>query len=867
MQSEQTQGFWGTCSWVLVTGLIVRFIFAPFTSWVDDVNVWFQVASQGWNNHGPYSAPGFSYPPVWSYWLSLLGRVDRLLGLPVTSMAHHSAAFATLGSQIAIFSGNITTPGFNLAFKTILIASDLAVAGLIWHISQHLGVTKRQSRLAVGLWFLSPAVILTTSIHGQFDTLIALEVIGAIALWMHHSHFGLGAVLVAGVLTKVIPGFLIPVFAVAVLFPPSTKKLDWRGLARLVAGGIGAFIIIMLPIAASGELKPLILNVFTRANTSEFGGLSWLGGKYLPHLTWLTLWFDNPGNHVGRVLEFLQFSAALGAAIIWVRIRRKAGVEQLTALVAMILLIIILLGPLSQPQYLLWMLPLLALATVWNRRSIYLVIGWSVVALIFYQLLSPLAFLAPLATFTNAIAPHTVIQAIHDVLLDPGFVVPTLSSTFTSVSWLLAMLLMIGSIRFFVMEMRVRSRPAMESISYDADGAVGPHSRRARISVIAGLACVVLIEGLSIMPVTGSTPSNLSISVATVHNGMATINVTADTGPFSLHAVAVPVVSHPFIPKFFIYEDPAYPDSSSLATIQGVANHLVAHFRLYGIQTQVNPLTADALRNFLERTDLAPGRLLIAVAGVLPSAVWSVKTDLITPWVKAGGTIVWAGDIPGYYSVGPAPSLTVTPPSQVNNNVQGCLYTEAELSLAARSFKTVRFSKGVEILGLAGVERFLGMVPQGGPGYWPLNSSCVATTPSSVATALGLQYINDRSGIPLPEIAQFHGELLGYVAVDQASISLIPFGVGQELIFGGVASGSASAIATDLTRIIVSGEMTASGQTHSAVLHGNASVTLTVPISGESQGVELTILDSSPYGSYLHGVFLPIDLGRCPASC
>jgi len=179
----------------------------------------------------------------------------------------------------------------------------------------------------------------------------------------------------------------------------------------------------------------------------------------------------------------------------------------------------------------------------------------------------------------------------------------------------------------------------------------------------------------------------------------------------------------------------------------------------------------------------------------------------------------------------------------------------------------VRFSKGVEILGIAGVERFLGMVPQGEPGYWPLSSSCVGTTPSSVATALGLQYINDRSGIPLPDIAQFHGELLGYVAADQASISLIPLGVGQELIFGGGPSGSASAIATDLTRIIVSGEMTASGQTHSAVLHSNASVNLRVPISGESQGVELTILDSSPYGSYLHSVFLPIDLGRCPASC
>jgi len=104
----------------------VRLVVAPYTSNSNDIGPWYQTSLAGLHGLTLYQRPGFSYPPVWGYLLEGLGQVFRMVGIGPSSLGMFDARYASLSTVTGDFSVYVTSPLFNVAFKSLLFAGDLA---------------------------------------------------------------------------------------------------------------------------------------------------------------------------------------------------------------------------------------------------------------------------------------------------------------------------------------------------------------------------------------------------------------------------------------------------------------------------------------------------------------------------------------------------------------------------------------------------------------------------------------------------------------------------------------------------------------------------------------------------------------------
>lgn len=836
------------CLWVIVVGLALRLVLAPYTSSAYDDATWYRAAVLAWHGLGLYRVPGFSYPPLWGYWLGSIGRIARLAGVPVSAFGRTNATFSTLATEVQIFSGTITSPWFNIVVKLPLIASDLAVARIVWYLTRQFGAGGRRSTWLVALWFLNPAVIYGSAVHGAFNTIVALEILGAVALWHRRAYGAAGAVLVAGVMTKVSPAFLMPLFMVAILWRGANGRRYWRGLWRFCLCGAAAFLALLAPLALTAEIGPMLHNVFARTSGATVGGFSWLGINALSRFSWLTSWAAGPGSWVHPGAEMVDLAVSVAPCLAWMARRRQRGTEQLCALVGGALVVILLFGPLTQPQYVVWVLPVLIVLCVSSPVLVATSAALSV-AMVGYVLsvVGPLGLVSPLALYTRLVPPASVAASVRAITSDPGFLGATVSKEFLSYSWLVAFPAL--ALSFLVLGRRVfgRVRAAVPRATRAKDsGAVWAR----RPAVLLALGVVGLLEIFTFAPPVTEGPAHLAVA-ADWKRGVVDVHVSADAAAQAFHVLAVPVSSRLAIPHLYAYVDAAYPTTtaSSWTAVREIANHLSAIFDVYSRHSKVHQVDAAALARLLRDLPDARHRLVVIASGDLPSSVWSATSDLVIPWMQAGGTVVWVGDVPGYYSVGKAPSFTSTGGSAVASQV-GCLSVQTAAKVA--------LDAAVAVQGPSGVGRFLGQMPRGADGRWPLSWTCVASRPTEVAQALGLEYANDHDGLPLGFVQREGGLALGYVVGGQASVAYLPEGAGRLLLFGGPADASGTTIASDTARVLLSGVMDRTGRVAWHTVRGNDDeFEVSVPVERQTTGVQLTLLDPTANGVYLRTEFLP----------
>jgi len=220
----------------------------------------------------------------------------------------------------------------------------------------------------------------------------------------------------------------------------------------------------------------------------------------------------------------------------------------------------------------------------------------------------------------------------------------------------------------------------------------------------------------------------------------------------------------------YLYYDSAYPSSwSSPVWSFGLMPHLDAVLAARGLPADVILLDATQLAGFL-RSPSTSDSVLVMPTGVIPNTVYNGSMNLLSPWVRAGGTLVWFGDTIGYYSGQPNTPLTY--PSPLNP-------------------------------GDPGVSQFVNpsIFGSGSPLY--LNASA-ASQAYNFAYDFGIV----GQGLSLRVIQQLGGEVLGGIDGDYTNAARIPLGAGTIDYFAIPLEHEITPLSTSLVNMLQSGVLT-----------------------------------------------------------
>jgi hypothetical protein len=797
---EQT-GFWRVMWPWLVAGAVVRLALIPFTSDTFDDFYWYQVSARAAHGLHLYALPGFSYPPLWGAFLVGIGRLAAILHIGPTSLATSNSTFSQLSFRITDFAVPIVTPLYLVMFKSVLFLADLATTWLVWRTAQLLGASRRGARIAAICWWLSPLAIIESAVHGAFDVSVGLFLLAAVVAALEDRLVLAGAAVALGALAKIEPVFAIPLFLAFIIWPPSGEPSSLaeaaKAVGRFLLGGALATIVVLAPVAAAGETSAMVADIFTRTgNLVRFGGVGLGGLVRALGLNGFQSWARTAGRPiVSRVNEAVEVFMGAGMAILWAVRPQWRTKTNLVGGLALLALFVAMVIPLDQPQYLVWMLPLVCVFAAWSKAVRLWTFLLGLAISVFYVVdLGPFGLMTQLSTATHWLSALSVANSIraYNAAMPGDFSGPWVGLA-RGVS-VCAVIVSAVALTFCVVRHHWTRRfdPAAADV-----GAVelelkttGP--RRLQLGAL-GLAVISLLVWLP-----GRSPRPLvRVSLTAGSNGSVTVPVQVAGGTWSrVQVAAFPVSTLPAIDQVDIYLSTTEPVSGSsipneesvVSDVRSVLKVRVPHWRVTTInQLQMQTAMAD--------TAQAPHTAIVVASGVLPPTVWTSSRDAVRPWVEAGGTLVFAGNAPGDYEVQDGTKLVKTP------------------------------TDGNTTPSLLGAHRATSR----------LGWAILSRTPTPAARALELMSPGLHAAPEITMVSDLGGRLLGYTGDGAVSIATVPAGKGTFILFGGMVLGPQTSY--DIAQILTSGIYLARGQPAFVTLPPGGKAVLTLNTGGSTSVV------------------------------
>ncbi len=408
----------------LLVGILLRYAIAPYTSWGPDDFVWFHSAATSAHHVGLYDRPGFSYPPVFGYLLAGVGQVLTWLHVPISSWGATDLRLVPAVTASGDMSTFVTSPALNLAVKSLLFAFDAATGWVLYLMVAHLAGSRARARAAFALWFLNPAVIFASSVHAAFDVVVGFTIALTILLMLQRRYLWAGAAWALGVFTKLSPILLVLVLVVALVSAIGVRSPRQLVSATLKAAGgvVLATVVVWAPIIATGSTRLALDSTLARYQVSPaVGGVNLFGIRYLGVFSGIVSWTTDHNALIGGLTSLAELAVAAGVAV-WVwRAARRDQAYALVAGVALTLVGILLVTPLTQPQYTLWVLPeLVVLGVVWRRGRLALGLASVAYPLFAISLLGPLALATPLAGYTGVVSMDQIASSVVGWVNIPG---------------------------------------------------------------------------------------------------------------------------------------------------------------------------------------------------------------------------------------------------------------------------------------------------------------------------------------------------------------------------------------------------------------------------------------------------------------
>lgn len=236
----------------------------------------------------------------------------------------------------------------------------------------------RDGLIVAWLLVLTP-VLIGASVRTHFDPLpIAITLAGLLALARERRDVGF-VLLGVGTMTKLFPG-LLAVVALAWL----AGRGEWR--AALRGGAIFAAVVvaISLPLAGAGYVdsfrfhldRPVQIESTAASVLFALGGSDVTGTNLRPD-RFKSNGLDGGHAEAVEALFAVLLVLALVAIVLLAARRRSARHMVLCGFAA--LLAFVTLGKVFSPQYVIWLAPFAALAWVWGRRTVALLVGVAIV--------------------------------------------------------------------------------------------------------------------------------------------------------------------------------------------------------------------------------------------------------------------------------------------------------------------------------------------------------------------------------------------------------------------------------------------------------------------------------------------------------
>ena len=258
---------------VLLLGLAVRFILAPFTTSPFDVSAgWTAVIQEIYAGNSLYDAELYKYTPVWGYILSIIAYVANIIG-----MTSFGEMFTSIypGMELTFGYGFLTNLKFNVLLKIPAIIFDVLAAFAFYRLVMDITGDRRKSEIAFVMWFLCPLVIASSSILCMFDSIMIYFMIESLIFFRRRNMLLTGVFIMLSVLTKVFSCLLIPLMIAYVV---SERDLDVRArsknLAMACVGGLVAFLAVYIMPIVSGEFVDSLWFLTSRSDTYAAGGFS-----------------------------------------------------------------------------------------------------------------------------------------------------------------------------------------------------------------------------------------------------------------------------------------------------------------------------------------------------------------------------------------------------------------------------------------------------------------------------------------------------------------------------------------------------------------------------------------------------------------
>jgi len=270
----------------------------------------------------------------------------------------------------------------------------------------------------------------------------------------------------------------------------------------------------------------------------------------------------------------------------------------------------------------------------------------------------------------------------------------------------------------------------------------------------------------------------LSVTQDREGNVTVTYELNADL-PSDVTVVVTPVTKNPTDLPVYVFYDRDYPAAgTSWGLIHILWVHLKAELYLRGYVADVELANAEELENLFSTNSSA---VVIMASGALPSNLFSWEKNLVKPWIEAGGTLIWFGWIPGYYSVDKGQSIYDVKPELPQNPRH----------------------EGPRLLGLEGFFECLVDNPTVAENESPLSK--ILDTSYNLIQQAPFIYMVNKTGLIL---GKFGGEWNKL----RVSISMVSMGEGRIILFGYFLTSSLTLngpelAARDIAQILCSGVM------------------------------------------------------------
>ena len=358
--------------WV-ITGLGIRLAVASFTSHPFDMSVWISQQARFYN-------AGLNPLLDWKFSLPMMGVLL-------------STFFPALGASRVFGIPQVLAQQFWI--KLPFIAADVWIALLLRRSVARATGSERDGRRAGLLWLLNPVAIFYTSVHGQFDALpAALMLLGFLLIQEGRKASAFGAFLLSGT-AKYFAFLLVPLlwaWGGADGGRAGTRTVR-VGIATVTVASLG-FASVAVPGLRESLLGGLVSNV-VGSQASLWSVWSPLTSVDRLGLGWVALFF-----------------CLYAVVLLNLRMQRPSGppdpLRFLGAATA-VLAVLIALDPFANPQFYIWVMPLL-IVLAFARRSFLL-----------FSLTAFLGFLNLLVFWRSESAAIWFLNAVPDVMTLPGF--------------------------------------------------------------------------------------------------------------------------------------------------------------------------------------------------------------------------------------------------------------------------------------------------------------------------------------------------------------------------------------------------------------------------------------------------------------